>query len=72
MTNVQANSSWAIVAVLVLRAPVTPCPRACIGHPPSVQLNQRVANTVAAAKAGGVIGALLIGVIEAGKHLFGK
>ena len=36
------------------------------------QLNQRAANTVAAAKAGGVVGALLIGAIEAGKHIFGK
>ena len=36
------------------------------------QLNQRAAGTVAAAKAGGVVGALLIGIIEAGKHLFGK
>jgi hypothetical protein len=35
-------------------------------------LNQRAANTVAAAKAGGVVGALLVGVVEAGKHLFGK
>jgi hypothetical protein len=56
----------------------------CQGHPAlaraiatllrcqRAQLNQRAANTVAAAKAGGVVGALLVGVIEAGKHLFGK
>jgi len=35
-------------------------------------LTQRAADTVAAAKAGGVVGALMIGAIEAGKHLFGK
>ena len=35
------------------------------------QLNQRAAGTVAAAKAGGVVGALMIGSIEAAKYLFG-
>jgi hypothetical protein len=35
-------------------------------------LNQRAAHTVAAAKAGGVVGALMIGGIEAAKYLFGK
>ena len=56
----------------------------CAGHPAlaralgtllrcqRAQLNQRAASTVAAAKAGGVVGALLIGAIEAGKHLLGK
>ena len=56
----------------------------CNGHPvlaraiatllrcQRAQLNQRAASTVAAAKAGGVVGALLIGGIEAAKHLFGK
>ena len=56
----------------------------CSGHPAlarasatllrcqRAQLNQRAAHTVAAAKAGGVVGALLIGVIEAAKQLFGK
>ena len=56
----------------------------CSGHPAlaraiatllrcqRAQLNQRAAHTVAAAKAGGVVGALLIGVVEAGKYLFGK
>ena len=56
----------------------------CSGHPAlaraiatllrcqRAQLNQRAAHTVAAAKAGGVIGALLIGVVEAGKYVFGK
>ena len=36
------------------------------------QLNQRASNTVAAAKSGGIVGAVLIGAIEAGKYLFGK
>ena len=36
------------------------------------QLNQRAANTMAAARTGGIVGAVLIGLIEAGKHLFGK
>lgn len=36
------------------------------------QLNQRASGTVAAAKAGGLVGALLIGAIEAGKHLLGR
>ena len=36
------------------------------------QLNQRVASMVAAAKVGGVVGALLIGLIEAGKHFLGR
>ena len=56
----------------------------CSGHPAlsraiatllrcqRAQLNQRAAHTVAAAKAGGVIGALLIGVVEAGKYVFGR
>ena len=56
----------------------------CAGHPAlaraiatllrcqRAQLNQRAANTVAAAKAGGVVGALLVGGIEAAKHVFGK
>ncbi|MEI8242767.1 MAG: hypothetical protein WCI17_05830, partial [bacterium] len=56
----------------------------CTGHPAlaraiatllrcqRAQLNQRAAHSVAAAKAGGVVGALLIGVVEAGKYLFGK
>ncbi len=56
----------------------------CSGHPAlaralgtllrcqRAQLTQRAASTVAAAKAGGVVGALMIGAIEAGKHLFGK
>ena len=56
----------------------------CSGHPAlaraiatlmrcqRAQLNQRAAHTVAAAKAGGVVGALLIGVVEAGKYLFGR
>ena len=47
------------IATLLLR-----CQRA--------QLTQRAASTVAAAKAGGVVGALVIGGIEAAKHLFGK
>jgi hypothetical protein len=34
------------------------------------QLNQRAAGTMAAAKAGGVVGAILIGGIEAAKYLF--
>ena len=50
----------------------------CAGHPAlaraiatllrcqRAQLNQRAASTFAAAKAGGVVGALLIGGIEAG------
>ena len=56
----------------------------CAGHPAlaraiatllrcqRAQLNQRAANTVAAAKVSGMVGALLIGVIEAAKHLLGK
>ncbi len=36
------------------------------------QLNQRASNTVAAAKSGGIVGAVLIGALEAGKYLFGK
>lgn len=36
------------------------------------QLNQRAATTMAAAKTGGIVGALLIGCIEAAKHLLGK
>jgi hypothetical protein len=56
----------------------------CAGHPAlaraiatllrcqRAQLNQRAANTVAAAKVSGVVGALLIGVIEAAKHFLGK
>ena len=56
----------------------------CSGHPAlaraiatllrcqRAQLNQRAASTVAAAKAGGVVGALLIGGIEVAKHLLGK
>ena len=56
----------------------------CAGHPAlaraiatllrcqRAQLNQRAAHTVTAAKAGGVVGALMIGTIEAARHLFGK
>ena len=56
----------------------------CSGHPAlaraiatllrcqRAQLTQRAASTVAAAKTGGVVGALLIGGIEAAKYLFGK
>ena len=56
----------------------------CSGHPAlaralgtllrcqRAQLNQRTANMNAAAKVGGVVGALLIGAIEAAKYLFGK
>jgi hypothetical protein len=56
----------------------------CSGHPAlaralgtllrcqRAQLNQRVASTVVAAKVGGVVGALMIGAIEAGKYMFGK
>jgi hypothetical protein len=36
------------------------------------QLNQRAANTVAAVKVSGIVRAVLIGLIEAAKHLFGK
>ena len=54
----------------------------CSGHPAlaralgtllrcqRAQLKQRAAGTLAAAKAGGVVGALLIGGIEAMKYLF--
>jgi len=54
----------------------------CSGHPAlaralgtllrcqRAQLNQRATGTLAAAKAGGVVGALLIGGIEAAKYLF--
>ena len=56
----------------------------CAGHPAlaraiatllrcqRAQLSQRASHTATAAKAGGVVGALLIGVVEAGKFLFGK
>ena len=56
----------------------------CSGHPAlaraiatllrcqRAQLNQRASNTVAAAKSGGIVGAVLIGALEAGKYLFGK
>jgi hypothetical protein len=56
----------------------------CSGHPAlaraigtllrcqRAQLNQRAAHTVAAAKTGGIVGALLIGAIEAGKYVFGR
>ena len=56
----------------------------CSGHPAlaralgtllrcqRAQLNQRAATMNAAAKVGGVVGALLIGGIEAAKYLFGK
>ena len=56
----------------------------CAGHPAlaraiatllrcqRAQLSQRAASINAAAKAGGVVGALLIGGIEAAKYLFGK
>ncbi len=56
----------------------------CSGHPAlaraigtllrcqRAQLNQRAAHTVAAAKTGGIVGALLMGVVEAGKCLLGK
>ena len=56
----------------------------CAGHPAlaraiatllrcqRAQLNQRAASTAAAAKSGGVVGALVIGGIEAAKYLFGK
>ena len=56
----------------------------CSGHPAlaraiatllrcqRAQLNQRAANTIAAAKVGGVVGAILIGGIEAAKYLCGK
>ena len=36
------------------------------------QLNQRAAGTLAADRAGGIVGALLIGGIEAAKHLLGR
>ena len=53
----------------------------CTGHPAlaralgtllrcqRAQLNQRATNMAAAAKAGGVVGGLLVGVIEGMKHL---
>jgi len=53
----------------------------CAGHPAlaralgtllrcqRAQLNQRATNMAAAAKAGGVVGGLLVGVIEGMKHL---
>ena len=56
----------------------------CSGHPAlaraiatllrcqRAQLNQRAASTVSAAKVGGVVSALLIGVIEAVKFLAGQ
>ena len=56
----------------------------CSGHPAlaralgtllrcqRAQLNQRATSTIAAAKAGGVVGALLIGGIETVKYLVGK
>jgi hypothetical protein len=56
----------------------------CAGHPAlaraiatllrcqRAQLNQRAANTVAAAKVSGIVGAVLIGLIETAKHLLGK
>ena len=56
----------------------------CAGHPAlaraigtllrcqRAQLNQRAENTAAAAKAGGLVGALVIGFIEFGKHFFVK
>ncbi len=56
----------------------------CSGHPAlaralgtllrcqRAQLNQWAASTVAAAKAGGLVGALLVGVIEVAKQLVGK
>ena len=52
----------------------------CAGHPAlaraiatllrcqRAQLNQRVAGTVAAAKAGGAVGGLLVGVVEVARH----
>ena len=55
----------------------------CSGHPAlaraiatllrcqRAQLNQRAAHTCAAAKAGGVVGALMIGTIEVVKYLVG-
>jgi len=55
----------------------------CAGHPAlaraiatllrcqRAQLNQRAAHTFAAAKAGGVVGALMIGTIEVVKYLVG-
>ena len=54
----------------------------CAGHPAlaraigtllrcqRAQLNQRAEDTAAAAKAGGLVGALVIGAVEAGKHLY--
>ena len=56
----------------------------CAGHPAlaraigtllrcqRAQLNQRAAGTVAAAKVGGVVGALLVGAVEAAKWLAGR
>jgi hypothetical protein len=56
----------------------------CSGHPAlaraiatllrcqRAQLNQRAANAAAAAKAGGIVGALVIGCIEGVKHLLTK
>ena len=56
----------------------------CAGHPAlaraiatllrcqRAQLNQRAAHTVAAAKTGGIVGALMIGAIEAAKHFLGR
>ncbi len=56
----------------------------CAGHPAlaraiatllrcqRAQLNQRAGIVASGAKAGGLVGALLIGGIEAAKHLFGK
>ncbi|MEI6210926.1 MAG: hypothetical protein WCR06_04805 [bacterium] len=35
------------------------------------QLNQRAATVNAAAKCGGIVGALLVGAVEAAKYLFG-
>ena len=56
----------------------------CSGHPAlaraiatllrcqRAQLNQRATSAVAAAKAGGIVGAFMIGGIEAVKYMFGK
>ena len=56
----------------------------CAGHPAlaraigtllrcqRAQLNQRATSKIEAAKAGGLVGALIVGSIEASKHLIAK
>ncbi|MEI6211571.1 MAG: hypothetical protein WCR06_08085 [bacterium] len=70
------GNAWAaVVGGKSLPPPLEHSRGTCSGHPAltraiatllcqRAQLNQRAASTVAAAKAGGVVGALLIGAIE--------